>query len=417
MTRTVAPGPRAGVIQIPASKSQAHRMLICAALSREPSRLILDGFSADIEATMQCLEALGARCEETANGLSVTPVGVCPAQARLDVGESGSTLRFLLPVLGALGVQAEIRMHGRLPERPLSPLWEVLEAHGMRLQQDGTILHTDGQLIAGDYSLPGNVSSQFISGLLFALPLLGGNSTLTVTGALQSARYVSMTGQALAEAGILTKKDGPVWQIGGGQRYASPAVQTVEGDWSNAAFFLCMGALSATGVTVTGLNSTSLQADRAITETLVRFGAELTVSEDAVTVRRGVLHGITLDAGPIPDLVPVVSCLAALCDGETRVENAARLRLKESDRLQTTAALLSALGGSVRELPDGLIISGRGRLSGGTADACGDHRIAMSAAMAACGCEGPVTVSGSECVAKSYPAFWEDFASLKEDAV
>ena len=417
MTRTVAPGPRAGVIQIPASKSQAHRMLICAALSREPSRLILDGFSADIEATMQCLEALGARCEETANGLSVTPVGVCPAQARLDVGESGSTLRFLLPVLGALGVQAEIRMHGRLPERPLSPLWEVLEAHGMRLQQDGTILHTDGQLIAGDYSLPGNVSSQFISGLLFALPLLGGNSTLTVTGALQSARYVSMTEQALAEAGILTKKDGPVWQIGGGQRYASPAVQTVEGDWSNAAFFLCMGALSATGGTVTGLNSTSLQADRAITEILVRFGAELTVSEDAVTVRRGVLHGITLDAGPIPDLIPVVSCLAALCDGETRVENAARLRLKESDRLQTTAALLSALGGSVRELPDGLIISGRGRLSGGTADACGDHRIAMSAAMAACGCEGPVTVSGSECVAKSYPAFWEDFASLKEDAV
>ena len=417
MTRTVAPGPRAGVIQIPASKSQAHRMLICAALSREPSRLILDGFSADIEATMQCLEALGARCEETANGLSVTPVGVCPAQARLDVGESGSTLRFLLPVLGALGVQAEIRMHGRLPERPLSPLWEVLEAHGMRLQQDGTVLHTDGQLIAGDYSLPGNVSSQFISGLLFALPLLGGNSTLTVTGALQSARYVSMTEQALAEAGILTKKDGPVWQIGGGQRYASPAVQTVEGDWSNAAFFLCMGALSATGVTVTALNSTSLQADRAITEILVRFGAELTVSEDAVTVRRGVLHGITLDAGPIPDLVPVVSCLAALCDGETRVENAARLRLKESDRLQTTAALLSALGSSVRELPDGLIISGRGRLSGGTADACGDHRIAMSAAMAACGCEGPVTVSGSECVAKSYPAFWEDFASLKEDAV
>ena len=417
MTRTVAPGPRAGVIQIPASKSQAHRMLICAALSREPSRLILDGFSADIEATMQCLEALGARCEETANGLSVTPVGVCPAQARLDVGESGSTLRFLLPVLGALGVQAEIRMHGRLPERPLSPLWEVLEAHGMRLQQDGTILHTDGQLIAGDYSLPGNVSSQFISGLLFALPLLGGNSTLTVTGALQSARYVSMTEQALAEAGILTKKDGPVWQIGGGQRYASPAVQTVEGDWSNAAFFLCMGARSATGVTVTGLNSTSLQADRAITEILVRFGAELTVSEDAVTVRRGVLHGITLDAGPVPDLVPVVSCLAALCDGETRVENAARLRLKESDRLQTTAALLSALGGSVRELPDGLIISGRGRLSGGTADTCGDHRIAMSAAMAACGCEGPVTVSGSECVAKSYPAFWEDFASLKEDAV
>ena len=417
MTRTLLPGPRAGAIRIPASKSQAHRMLICAALSHKPSRLILDGFSADIEATMQCLAALGARFEKESDGLFVTPLSACPAQARLDAGESGSTLRFLLPVLGALGVRAEVRMHGRLPERPLSPLWEVLEAHGMRLRQDGAVLHTDGQLCAGDYSLPGNVSSQFISGLLFALPLLDGNSTLTVTGALQSARYVAMTEQALAAAGILTKKDGPVWQIGGGQRYAAPAVQTVEGDWSNAAFFLCMGALSETGVTVSGLNPASLQADRAITEILTRFGAELTVSEDAVTVRRGALRGITLDAGPVPDLIPVVSCLAALCGGETRIENAARLRLKESDRLQTTAALLASLGGSVRELPDGLVISGRDRLSGGTADACGDHRIAMSAAMAACGCEGPVTVSGSECVAKSYPAFWEDFASLKEDAV
>ena len=417
MTRTVAPGPRTGAVQIPASKSQAHRMLICAALSKAPSRLVLDGFSADIEATVQCLEALGAQLTQETAGLLIAPIGARPANAKLDVGESGSTLRFLLPVLGALGIRAEIQMHGRLPERPLSPLWEVLEAHGMQLRQDGAVLHTDGQLCAGDYSLPGNVSSQFISGLLFALPLLNENSTLTVTGALQSARYVAMTEQALAAAGIFTKKDGQVWQIDGGQRYAAPAVQTVEGDWSNAAFFLCMGALSETGVTVAGLNPASLQADRAITELLTRFGAELTISGQAVTVRRGSLHGITLDAGPIPDLIPVVSCLAALCEGETRVENAARLRLKESDRLQTTAALLSALGGSVRELPDGLIISGRGRLSGGTADACGDHRIAMSAAMAACGCEGPVTVLGSECVAKSYPAFWEDFASLREDAV
>ena len=227
MTRTMSPGPCTGAVQIPASKSQAHRMLICAALSKAPSRLVLDGFSADIEATVQCLEALGAQLTQETAGLLITPIGARPANAKLDVGESGSTLRFLLPVLGALGVRAEVRMHGRLPERPLSPLWEVLEAHGMRLRQDGIVLYTDGQLCAGDYSLPGNVSSQFISGLLFALPLLNGNSTLTVTGALQSARYVAMTEQALAEAGILTKKDGPVWQIGGGQRYAAPAVQTV----------------------------------------------------------------------------------------------------------------------------------------------------------------------------------------------
>ena len=318
MTRTMSPGPCTGAVQIPASKSQAHRMLICAALSEAPSRLVLDGFSADIEATVQCLEALGAQLTQETAGLLITPIGSRPANAKLDVGESGSTLRFLLPVLGALGVQAEIQMHGRLPERPLSPLWEVLEAHGMQLQQDGAVLHTAGQLCTGDYSLPGNVSSQFISGLLFALPLLSGNSTLTVTGALQSARYVAMTEQALAEAGILIKKDGPVWQIGGEQRYAAPSVQTVEGDWSNAAFFLCMGALSETGVTVTGLNPESLQADRAITGLLTRFGAELTISGQAVTVRRGALHGITLDAGPIPDLIPVVSCLAAKHGLKTR---------------------------------------------------------------------------------------------------
>lgn len=289
--------------------------------------------------------------------------------------------------------------------------------HGMRLQQDGSVLHTDGQLTAGDYSLPGNVSSQFISGLLFALPLLSGNSTLTVTGALQSARYVAMTEQALAEAGILIKKDGPVWQIGGEQRYAAPSLQTVEGDWSNAAFFLCMGALSRQGVCVSGLDPASLQADRAITEILTRFGAEVNIEGDTVTVRRGTLRGITLDAGPVPDLVPVVSVLAALCAGETRIENAARLRIKESDRLRTTAALIEALGGTVRELPDGLVITGQPALAGGSVDASGDHRIAMSAAVAACGCTQPVTVCGSACVAKSYPAFWEDFTALQEEAL
>ena len=411
MTRTVAPGPRTGAVQIPASKSQAHRMLICAALSEAPSRLELDGFSADIEATVQCLEALGAQLTQETAGLLITPIGARPANAKLDVGESGSTLRFLLPVLGALGIRAEIQMHGRLPERPLSPLWEVLEAHGMQLQQDGAVLHTAGQLCAGDYSLPGNVSSQFISGLLFALPLLSGNSTLTVTGALQSARYVAMTEQALAEAGILIKKDGPVWQIGGEQRYAAPSVQTVEGDWSNAAFFLCMGALSEAGVTVTGLNPESLQADRAITEILTRFGAKLAISEHAVIVRRGNLHGITLDAGPVPDLIPVVSCLAALCSGETQIENAARLRLKESDRVASVIAMVEALGGKAQASEDTLTVYGTG-LVGGTVDAMNDHRIAMSAAIAATACKAPVAILGVECVGKSYPKFFEEYARL-----
>ena len=315
MNRTLLPGPRTGAVRIPASKSQAHRMLICAALSRTPGHLMLDGFSEDIEATMQCLRALGAKIEAEADGLWIEPPAVYPAQAALDAGESGSTLRFLLPVLGALGVRAQIRMHGRLPERPLSPLWELLEAHGMQLRREDDLLHVCGQLQAGSYALPGNVSSQFVSGLLFALPLLAEDSVLTVTGPLQSARYVAMTEQALRAAGIRFEKNGQCWTIPGGQRYAAPGRQLVEGDWSNAAFFLCMGALSRQGVRVSGLDPASLQADRAITEILTRFGAEVNIEGDTVTVRRGTLRGITLDAGPVPDLVPVVSVLAALCAG------------------------------------------------------------------------------------------------------
>ena len=417
MNRTLSGGARAGAVTIPCSKSQAHRMLICAALSDVPSCLCLNATNDDIAATVRCLRALGAEIDEQDGTLHIRPLSGSMTSAQLDVGESGSTLRFLLPVLGALGVSAEVRMHGRLPERPLSPLQELLQAHGMTLRRCGDVLHVSGQLTAGDYTLPGSVSSQFVSGLLFALPLLSGESTLTVTGELQSARYVAMTEHALRAAGITVQKTGQNYHIRGNQAYHTPAVQTVEGDWSNAAFFLCMGALSKVGITVRGLAQDSLQADRAILELLTRFGAEVRVDGTSVTVRRGTLRGITVDAGPIPDLIPTVSVLAALAEGETHIENAARLRLKESDRLATTAALIRALGGQVREGPDALTITGVPMLQGGTADAAGDHRIAMSAAVAACGCAGPVIVTGSECVAKSYPAFWDDFSSLEEDAL
>lgn len=417
MNRTLSGGARAGAVTIPCSKSQAHRMLICAALSDAPSCLCLNATNDDIAATVRCLRALGAEIDEQDGTLHIRPLSGSMTSAQLDVGESGSTLRFLLPVLGALGVSAEVRMHGRLPERPLSPLQELLQAHGMTLRRCGDVLHVSGQLTAGDYTLPGSVSSQFVSGLLFALPLLSGESTLTVTGELQSARYVAMTEHALRAAGITVQKTGQNYHIRGNQAYHTPAVQTVEGDWSNAAFFLCMGALSKVGITVRGLAQDSLQADRAILELLTRFGAEVRVDGTSVTVQRGTLRGITVDAGPIPDLIPTVSVLAALAEGETHIENAARLRLKESDRLATTAALIRALGGQVQEGPDTLTITSVPMLQGGTADAAGDHRIAMSAAVAACGCAGTVIVTGSECVAKSYPAFWDDFSSLKEDAL
>ncbi|MBQ1804545.1 MAG: 3-phosphoshikimate 1-carboxyvinyltransferase, partial [Oscillospiraceae bacterium] len=289
---------------------------------------------------------------------------------------------------------------------------QELASHGMTLCEDGAALHVSGRLTGGDYVVPGNVSSQYISALLFALPMLPLNSTLRVTGILESAPYVAMTEEVLRKAGIRLEKEKQTYLIPGGQRFALPDRVTVEGDWSGAAFFLCMGALSDDGVRVEGLNLNSAQGDRAILTILRGFGAIVEEQSGAVHVRRGeVLHPCVIDASATPDLVPALSALAATVPGETRIENAARLRLKESDRLRTTAAMLTALGASVRELPDGLVIRGGG-LHGGVVDAANDHRIAMAAAVAACAAAGDVTVLGAECIEKSYPAFWTDFAQL-----
>ena len=414
MNQTVFPGPRTGSVRIPASKSQAHRLLICAALGAQPVALQCDGVSADIAATARCLRALGADITDDGAGtFRIVPIaGEMPAHADLFCGESGSTLRFLLPVVGTLGADVTFRMEGRLPERPLSPLDAVLTAHGMTIRRDGALLHAAGQLRPGTYELPGDVSSQYISGLLMALPRLPGESTLAVTGKLESAGYIAMTEDALRLSGIRLQKSGRTYTIPGGQTARLPAQCHVEGDWSNAAFFLCMGALSPAGVTVTGLTAASSQGDRAVLDVLRRFGADVRATQDAVTVRRGALRGVTIDAAPIPDLIPVLSVVAALADGETRIVNAARLRLKESDRLESTAAMLRALGAQVEVHDSGLTITGRKMLTGGTVDPQHDHRIAMAAATAACGCTGEILLSGSQAVSKSYPRFWEDFGSL-----
>ena len=405
MNQTILPGPRTGSVRIPASKSQAHRLLICAALGARPVALQCDGVSADIAATARCLRALGADITDDGTGtFHIIPIaGEMPAHADLLCGESGSTLRFLLT----------FHMEGRLPERPLSPLDAVLTAHGMTIRRDGALLHVAGQLRPGTYELPGDVSSQYISGLLMALPRLPGESTLAVTGKLESAGYIAMTEDALHLSGICLQKQEQTYTIPGGQTARLPAQCHVEGDWSNAAFFLCMGALSPAGVTVTGLASDSPQGDRAVLDVLRRFGADVRETQDAVTVRRGALHGITIDAAPIPDLIPVLSVVAALADGETQIVNAARLRLKESDRLESTAAMLRALGAQVEVHDSGLTVTGQPTLTGGTVDPQHDHRIAMAAATAACGCAAPVTVQDRACTDKSYPRFWTDLSALK----
>ena len=338
------------------------------------------------------------------------PDGLCV----LPCGESGSTLRFLLPVVGALGADAVFLREGRLPERPLEPLLSELVRGGMMFRSEGGKLFCSGKLAPGEYTLPGNISSQYISALLFALPCLAGNSALTITGARESEGYIAMTENALAQSGVRLFKTDSGYDIPGGQTYALPAAVKVEGDYSSAAFFLCMGALSRCGITVSGLRADSAQGDRAVLDILRAMGACVEEAAAGITVRRGTLHGAVIDAAPVPDLIPALCALAAAAEGETRVVNAARLRLKESDRLATTAAMLASLGAHVEELPERLIVHGGG-LRGGAVSAQHDHRIAMAAAVAACACTEPVTIEGWECTNKSYPRFGEDFNALKRE--
>ncbi|MDD5964805.1 MAG: 3-phosphoshikimate 1-carboxyvinyltransferase [Oscillospiraceae bacterium] len=416
MNKTILPGARTGEVHIPASKSQAHRMLLCAAMGENEVTLRCRGLSKDILATVACLKALGASVDAEGEVLHLRPVSAPPpGLCLLPCGESGSTLRFLLPLVGALGASAVFEREGRLPERPIEPLGRELCRNGMDIRSDGARLSCSGQLRPGAFSLPGNISSQYISALLMTLPLLEGESTLRIEGALESAAYVAMTEEVLRLGGVRTEKTGDGYRIPGGQRCRFAPELSVEGDYSNAAFFLCAGALSERGIRVTGLDPRSRQGDRAIVPLLEEMGAQVASDGSSVTVKRAALHGITIDASPIPDLIPVLSVVAAAASGETRVIHAQRLRLKESDRLHSTTQMLRALGAEAEELPDGLVIRGGRTLAGGTVDACGDHRIAMSAAVAGGICRGAVTICGSECVQKSYPDFWTDFQQLKGD--
>lgn len=393
MIQKIAPGPLCGVVAAIPSKSMAHRLLICNALSGGHGTVVCHGTSRDIEATEACLKAL-----HTGD--------------RLPCGESGSTLRFLLPVAAALEKPVEFLMQGRLPQRPLSPLDTQLEAHGVHLSRPAPdILRCEGRLTPGAYTLPGDVSSQYISGLLFALPLLESPSTLTVTGRMESAPYVAMTLDALRQFGVAIAVQGQTFQIPGGGYGAGKTVQ-VEGDWSNAAFWLCAGALGAP-VTVTGLRENSLQGDRAVCEILSRFGAVV----NGTTVSPAPLRAMEIDASAIPDLVPVLAVVAAAATGTTCFTNAQRLRLKESDRIASVLQMLKNLGADARETADGLVVHGGRCLRGGTVDSCNDHRIAMAAAIASILCEDTVCITGAEAVEKSYPGFWADFAALKQSGL
>lgn len=412
MNVTMKPFQANGTVFAPPSKSDAHRAIICAALSGGVCTIAPIALSDDIRATIGCVEALGATSKIENKTLTIDGTGVFSNKtAILDCGESGSTLRFMIPVAAAGGVEATFLGRGRLPERPIGVYTEALPEKGVTVDTEGGLpLKISGQLKSSVYRVPGSVSSQFITGLLFALPLLKGDSDIILTSPIQSAGYINMTIRTMAKFGVEVDILDNGWHIRGRQHYV-PSDYTTDGDWSQAAFFLVAGAVSG-DVEVLNANIDSAQGDRRIAALLREFGAEVIQDGDRLRVKRSPMTAIDIDASQIPDLVPVLAVCACFASGVTRITNAERLRIKESDRLKTTAQLINSLGGKVKELPDGLEITGVGKLYGGFAEGCGDHRIVMSAAVCASGAAEKIKCTDAMSINKSYPDFFEDYAKI-----
>ena len=423
----ITKAPVGGEVRVPGSKSMAERMILAWALSKTECGVEPNSTADDVVAMSECARQIFEAIEQKRASISEP----------LNVRESGAVLRFVMPVLGALGLKADIVMEGRLPERPMEALTTQLKEHGMVISgPESGWFHVDGQLFGGIFELPGNQSSQFITGLLIALPLLPDNSELKVIGEIQSRPYVDMTLKVLSQCGIDIMEEEPGdFYIPGNQEYRLEGNHEVEGDWSAAAFWLAMGAASAKGtrLKVKGVRPDSSHGDKAILKILNEMGAEITwegsqqgsmqgsqeVSQQgsmqgsmAVTVEAHDLKAKTIDARNIPDLVPAIAIAAVAAKGKTVIMNAERLRLKESDRLHAITEVLRSLGAMVNERPDGLEIFGGYKLHGGWVSSFGDHRIAMMAAGLRVFCEGDIEIDGAEVVTKSYPEFWKDYGRL-----
>ena len=414
MNVTVFPKPLHGKIPAIPSKSFVHRLLICAALGDKETFLPCIASSQDIEATVSCLSGLGAGIIAQKEGFNIVPIRKTDSEpAYLDCCESGSTYRFLAPLVCALGRTAHFSLCGKLPQRPMDALWSALIEHGAVISGQGTAAPViSGAITHGRYEIAGDISSQYISGLLFALPLLCGDSEIVITGEAQSLGYIQITLNVLKEFGIKILPTESGFIIPGGQKYVTPEAVVAEGDWSNASFWLCAAAAGKQKITVSSLNTESCQGDRAVCDILQHFGADVKFCGDAVTVRTASLRGININAENIPDLVPAVAVVAAAAEGTTVISNVGRLRLKESDRVRTVCDTICTLGGQADVSEGYIVIHGTGVLSGGMVSACGDHRIAMMAAALSVICRNKVTISGAEAVCKSYPGFFEDFTAL-----
>lgn len=401
-----------GTVNVPPSKSDVHRAIICAAMANGVSRISPVALSNDIKATIGCIKALGAEAVLENNVLTVDGTNMYKNKtALLDCGESGSTLRFFIPIAAVGNINATFVGKGKLPQRPIGIFTEALPKAGTVCKTEGGLpLEIKGQLKSGIFEIPGNVSSQFITGLLLALPILEGDSEIVLTSPLESVGYIAMTIRTMKQFGVNIQATEKGWHIKGGQTYKS-CNYTTDGDWSQAAFFMVLGTIGGK-VTVKGVAKDSTQGDKKCAEILARFGAKVTQLDNEVTVEKGELKAITIDASQIPDLVPVLSVCAAFAEGTTKIINAERLRIKECDRLKATAELLNNLGGKVKELSDGLEITGVSSLKGGKVNGYNDHRIVMSAAVCAARSDEDITATFAMSINKSYPDFYIDYNSI-----
>ena len=405
MNIRITKAPSGGRVRVPGSKSMAERLILAWALTKKECCVTAHSSADDVLAMGECAREIYDAVYRKKQNI----------EKPLNVKESATVLRFVMPVLGALGISADIKMEGSLPERPMEALLSQLMEHGMAVTRPAhDTFRVEGQLFGGIFELPGNQSSQFISGLLMALPLVPDNSELKVIGEIQSRPYVDMTLDVLKKSGITVIEETPGdFYIPGGQEYELEGEYEADGDWSAAALWLAAGAsLDEGNITVEGLDPDSLHGDRAVIDVLKEMGADINAEGGSVTVRGGRLRGVMADVRNIPDLVPAIALAACAASGKTTIMNAERLRVKESDRLAAIADVIRSLGGLVNERPDGLEIYGSGRLHGGWVSSRGDHRIAMMAACMKVLCDGSIEIDNAGCVTKSYPEFWNDYSSL-----
>jgi 3-phosphoshikimate 1-carboxyvinyltransferase len=409
----ITPSSLKGKIKVPPSKSLCHRAIIASGLSRGRSAISNIIYSEDIRATCNGMKALGVNIDEGENCLIIDGSGFGRlAEGEIDCNESGSTLRFLIPLALLTGEEVTLTGRGGLAARPLNTYYKIFEKQNILCSsRQGLPLTLKGKLMPGDYEVEGNISSQFITGLMFALPLLEGDSRIIITTELESKGYVDLTMDILKRYSIEVENKGyREFFIKGNQHYRAQDYR-VEGDFSQAAFWLVAGILGGE-VECSDMFLDSLQGDKAIVDIIREMGGDISVNGDKILAKVSRTSGITIDASECPDLVPILAVLAALSEGTTRIIKAERLRIKESNRLKAMATELNKLGAEVVETQDGLIIKGKESLRGGTVDSWNDHRIAMALSIASIKCTEPVVITNSDTVKKSYPEFFKDFLLL-----